>query len=81
MVSILASRSSQGSIPGIPKIISDEISDGFTEANQWRSLEENGQWLENVDLTNLELTSGKPLKQKSNSRKFSPIQFLLVPSS
>ena len=65
MVSILASRSSQGSIPGIPKIISEEKIIGFTEVNQWRSLEENGQWLENVDRTHLELASGKPVLQKS----------------
>ena len=64
MVSILASRSSQGSIPGIPKIISEEKIIGFPEVNQWRSQEENGQRLENVNLTYLELASGKPLKQK-----------------
>ena len=79
MVSILASRSSQGSIPCIPKIISEENIIGFTEVNQWRSQEENGQWLENVDRTHLELASGKLVLQKSNSRKFSPFQFLLVP--
>ena len=34
------------------------------EADQWGSLEESGQWLENVDQTHLVLASGKPVLQK-----------------
>ena len=30
------------------------------EVNQWRWLEESGQWLENVDRTHLILASGQP---------------------
>ena len=33
----------------------------ITEVNQWRWLEESGQWLENVDRTHLVLVSGKPV--------------------
>ena len=34
------------------------------EVNQWRWLEESGQWLENVDRTHLVLAIGKPELQK-----------------
>ena len=33
----------------------------IAEVNQWRWLEESGQWLENVDRTHLVLASGKPV--------------------
>ena len=41
------------------KIIDD------AEFNQWRWLEESGQWLENVDRTHLVLAISKPVLQKS----------------
>ena len=43
----------------IPKIVD------FAEVNQWRSLEESWQYLENVDWTHLALASGKLVFQKS----------------
>ena len=36
----------------------------LAEINQWRCLEESGQWLENVDGTHLVLASGKLELQK-----------------
>ena len=38
-----------------------------SEVNQWRWLEESGQWLENVDQTHLVLASGKLVLQKELS--------------
>ena len=43
----------------IPKIVD------FAEVNQWRSLEESWQYLENVDWTHLVLASGKLVLQKN----------------
>ena len=52
-----------GSIPSIHELFSVEIVD-VAEVNQHHCLEESGQWLENVDLTHLALTSGKLEVQK-----------------
>ena len=38
-----------------------------SQSHQWRWLEENGKWLENVDRTHLVLATGKPVLQKSFS--------------
>ena len=38
-----------GLIPSIPKILSEEKIIYVADINQWRWLEESGQWLENVD--------------------------------
>ena len=46
------------------------------KVDQWRWLEESGQWLENVDQTHLVLASGEPVLQKSWSYYFSI--FILV---
>ena len=35
------------------------------EVNQWRWLEESGQWHENVNRTHLVLVSGKPVLPKN----------------
>ena len=43
-----------GSIPSV----------AVAEVNQWRWLEESGQWLENVDRTHLGLASGKLVLQQ-----------------
>ena len=57
--SVLASHpTAPGLIPSIPKIIN------VAKVNQWRYLEESGQWLEHVDQTHLVLDSGKPVQQK-----------------
>ena len=54
--SILASHpTAPGSIPSAPEIVGRDY--------QWRWLEENGQWLENVDRTHLGLASGRPALQ------------------
>ena len=53
-----------GLIPCILKKFSGEKLWNFNEVYQRRCLEESGQWLENVDQTQLDLTSGKPLIQK-----------------
>ena len=65
MVSILASG------PNCPRFdsqcskkISEEIIIDVAEVNQWLSLEESGQSLENVDRTHLVLASGKVVLQK-----------------
>ena len=53
-----------GSIPTVtPKIISEEKIVNVTEVNQWRCLEESGQWLESVAQTYLLLASGKLILQ------------------
>ena len=41
----------------------------FALVNQWRWIEESGQWLENVDQTHLVLASGKLVLQKKESHK------------
>ena len=57
MVSIPASRPScTGLILSVPEIFSEETSFNVAEVNQ-RCLEESGQQLENVDRTQLVLTS------------------------
>ena len=48
-----------GSIPSIPKKNSEEKIVDVAEVNQRRSLEENEQWLHNVDLTHCVLACGK----------------------
>ena len=35
------------------------------EVNQWRCLEESGQWLENADPSHQIVASGKPVLQKT----------------
>ena len=37
------------------------------EVNQWRWLEESGQWLENVDQNQLVLARGKSVQQKDTN--------------
>ena len=65
MVSILASRlgclefNSKSSPNFRAKIVS------VAEFNQWRCLEESGQWLENVNRTHLVLACGKIVLQKN----------------
>ena len=49
----------QGLIPGVLKIFSSEKTVNIAKVNQQCSLEESGQWLENVYRTHLALTSGK----------------------
>ena len=65
MVSILASR------PSCPRFDSQcsnfflqEKNAKVAEINNRRCLDESGQWLENVDRTNLVLASGKLVLQK-----------------
>ena len=66
MVSYLASKlSCLGSIPSIPKKISEEKIVDVAEVNQRCCTEECVQWLENVDQTHLELVSGKLVLGKS----------------
>ena len=66
MVSYLASKTScLGSIPSIPKKISEEKIVDVAEVNQRCCTEECVQWLENVDQTHLELVSGKLVLGKS----------------
>ena len=65
MVSILASvPSCTGFDSSVPKKISEEKIIDVAEINQWRWLEANGLWLENVDRTHLVPASGKPVLQK-----------------
>ena len=45
-------------------MFSEEKNIDVAEVNQRHWLEENGQWLENVDWTHLFLASGKPILQK-----------------
>ena len=66
MVCILASR------PNYPGFDSQLSKKNFTgknvnvaEVNQWRCLEESGQWLEDVAQTHLVLASGKLVLQKT----------------
>ena len=67
MDSILALHpGAPGSIPGIPNKFSEEFILDVAEVSQQRSLEESGQWLENVDLTHLVLASAKPVLQKDS---------------
>ena len=40
------------------------------EVNQWRWIEESGQWLDNDIQTHLVLASGKPVLQKTDSSRF-----------
>ena len=44
---------------------SEELIVAVAEVNQRRCLEESGQWLENIDGSNLVLASGKLVHQKS----------------
>ena len=46
--------------PAFPIFLRGKIIN-VSEVNQWRCLEESGQWLENVDRTHLVLASGKPV--------------------
>ena len=56
---LLPDPAAPGLIPSaLPKIVN------VAEVNQWRCLEESGQWPENVDRTHLLLASGKPVLQK-----------------
>ena len=47
-----------GLIPSIPQKIAEEKIVNVAEVNQWRWLEESGQWLENFDQTHKVLASG-----------------------
>ena len=38
------------------------------DVNQWRCLEESGQWLENADPSHQIVASGKPVLQKTNTK-------------
>ena len=60
MVSTLASGPS---CPGFKPLHSPKIVD-VAEVNQWRCLEESGQWLENVDEAHLVLTGVTKRTQK-----------------
>ena len=60
--------------PGFPKFCNKKIVD-VAEVNQWRCLEDSGQWLENVDRAHLALTSGKPVLQKILQRRGEPRNF------
>ena len=55
------------SIPSIPEFIfrGNKIVN-VAEGNQWRWLEESGQWLESVDLNHLVLASGKLVLPKKS---------------
>ena len=60
MASILASGlSCPGFDSQCAQKISEENINNIAEVNKWPWLEERVQWLENVDQTHLELTSGK----------------------
>ena len=48
-------------IPTVSLVFGEEIIN-VAEVNQW--IEERGQWLENIDRTNLALASGKLVLQK-----------------
>ena len=52
-----------GSIPRVPKKIQKK-NDRCCEVNQWRWLDESGQWLEIVDQTHLVLAGRKAVLQK-----------------
>ena len=54
----------QGLIPGVLKIFSSEKTVDIAKVNQQRSLEESGQWLENVYPSHLVLTRGKLVLKK-----------------
>ena len=62
---LLLDPADPGSIPCIPKKISDEKIVIVAEVNQLRCLEESGLWLENVGLNNLVPASGKIVLQKT----------------
>ena len=47
------------------KILFREKIVNMAQFDQWRSVEESGQWLEIVDKTRLVLASGKPVPQKT----------------
>ena len=67
MVSLLLrDPATQGSIPSIPEIYSEEKIVNVAEVSQWPCLGESGQWLENVDWTNLGHDSGKIVQQKKS---------------
>ena len=59
-------------IPNVPKKNSEENFVNVAEVNQWRCLEQSGQWLENVDWTHLALASGKVVLQKVLNKPSSP---------
>ena len=61
---LLLDPAAPGSIPNVPQKISQGKNVSVSEVNQWRCLEESGQWLENVDRTHLVLGSGKLVLQK-----------------
>ena len=70
MVGILAYRPScPGFIPSIPETFLEKKFVHVGEVNQWRSLEESRQWLENVDETHLVLASGKLVLQERRGRR------------
>ena len=56
-----------GSIPSMPKKISEEKIVNIAKVYQWRCLEESGQWLENIDRIHLVLASDKLVLQKCMS--------------
>ena len=61
---MLLTQQPRAPFTGFPKIFKIKIID-VVEVNQWRWLDESGQWLENVDRTHLVLPSGEPVLQKS----------------
>ena len=64
MVSIHPDPADMGSIPSVPKKISEEAIIDVAEGNQQRWLEESGQWVENFHQTHLVLASVKQVLQK-----------------
>ena len=56
---LLQDPAAKGLIPSIPEVFSNKRIVNVAEVNQWRCLEESGQWLENVAQTYLVLASGK----------------------
>ena len=56
---LLPDLAAPGSMPSITQKISEEKIVDVAEVNQWRSSEESGQWLENVDPTYQSSTSKK----------------------
>ena len=61
---MLPDPAAPGSIPSAPNFFLQEKNAKVAEINNRRCLDESGQWLENVDRTNLVLASGKLVLQK-----------------
>ena len=69
MAYLLLDPAALGSIPSIPQKNSQEQIVDVAEVNQWRWLEESGQWIKSVDQTHQVYLAGGKLVQQKRIRK------------